>query len=145
MGTEIFRCAECGGTKVSELSGGKYRCLYCGAIFQTEPHSKPQPTFQPQMIVINQPVPQSQPSLSQEEVTQKAATSKNNSIKWLTCIGIISGIFAVIQFISYITDEYSYGHEHEGKLFDAISSLVICIIFLAAAYYTNHKKKRQNG
>lgn len=34
--SEIVKCPECGGAKYVELSRGKCKCQYCGAVFETE-------------------------------------------------------------------------------------------------------------
>ena len=55
--TIAIKCPECNGQKCQHVSGNKYRCMYCGATFETEESrsetSKPQAADNNQTIVID--------------------------------------------------------------------------------------------
>ncbi len=110
---DIVKCPDCQGAKCTEISNGKYRCLYCGATFEVEKPKVEQPTPQPaqvapQVIYVQQPIaPQSQ-------VEQSIANKTGNRTK---------GTAALLAFfLGYFGAQYFY----LGKTMLGVLCLIFC-------------------
>ncbi len=110
--TDIVKCPNCQGVKCTEISNGKYRCLYCGATFEVEKPKVEQPAPQPaqiapQVIYVQQPVT---PQPVEQSTPNKAGNRTKGTAVLLTF------------FLGYFGAQYFY----LGKTILGIFCLIFC-------------------